>query len=71
MKHALAVRQLLTESETRTGKSTSFIVGQAGIGRTLINLWDADATLEVDLEAGLTPAKKRLILDWFEPLATA
>ena len=72
MRRTIEVRRLLGESEARTGKSALFIVGQAGnkIGRVLISVWDADANLEVDLGDGLTPAKERLILDWFEPLAT-
>jgi len=63
----------LSESEARAGKSVWFIVGEAGnkIGRVLISVWDVGANFEVDLEGGLTHAKERLILDWFEHLATA
>ena len=71
MRRKVQVQKLLRNSEARTGKSARFIVGDAGskIGRLLISLWDADADLEVDLEGGLTAAKEKLILDWFEPLA--
>lgn len=73
MRRTIDVRRLLSESEARTGKSAWFVVGEAGnkIGRVLISAGDADANLEVDLKGGLTHAKERLILDWFEHLATA
>jgi len=63
---------LLSKSEARTGKSAWFVVGEAGckVGRVIISVWGTDANLEVDLEGGLTPAQERLILNWFEPLAT-
>lgn len=61
---------MLKRSETRTGNHTSFFVGHsAKVGHLLITV--LDSTLELDLEGGLTPAKQKLILDWFEPLAEA
>jgi hypothetical protein len=65
------VQKLLRDSEARTGKSVWFIVGGAGnkLGHLLISVWEANANLEVDLVGGLTHAKEKLILDWFETLA--
>jgi len=66
------VQKLLRDSEARTGKSVWFIIGKSGnrVGHLLISVWEADANLEVDLVGGLTQAKEKLILDWFESIAS-
>ena len=63
------VKELLRSSEARTGNRVQFIVGNSGnkVRHVLISV--SDSRLEVDLHDGLTAAKEKLILDWFEPLA--
>ena len=63
------VKELLRSSEARTGGRVEFIVSNSGnkVRQVLISV--LDSSLEVDLHDGLTPAKEKLILDWFEPLA--
>jgi hypothetical protein len=65
------VKELLRNSEARTGNRITFIVGNSGnkVRHVLISVLDSN--LEVDLHDDLTPAKEKLILDWFEPLAKA
>jgi hypothetical protein len=64
------VKELLKSSEARTGKHVNFIVGNPGnkVRHVLISV--GDRNLEVDLHDGLTPAKEKKILEWFEPLAS-
>jgi len=66
------VKELLRSSEARTGKRVNFIVDNSGnkVRHVLISVLDSDSNLEVDLHDGLTPAKEKEILDWFEPLAS-
>jgi hypothetical protein len=74
MRHKVDVLKLLSTSEARTGNRVGFIVGPPlgnKMGHVLISVWVADADLEVDLVGGITPAKEKLILNWFEPLAKA
>jgi hypothetical protein len=64
------VKILLRSSEARTGKRVNFIVDNSGnkVRHVLISVLDSN--LEIDLHDGLTPAKEKEILDWFEPLAS-
>ena len=75
MNHKAEVEDLLKQSEARTGNYISFIVGHSPkvgyVQITVVSKRGPDHTLEADLQEGLTDNNRKLILDWFEPLAAA
>lgn len=77
MSHKTEVTDLLKHSETTTGNRVEFAVSvqQSGSpGDVQINVYPVKGEAKVrtfNLIDGLTLAKKKEILDWFEPLAKA
>jgi hypothetical protein len=77
MSHKTEVINLLESSETTTGNRVQFVVSvqqSGGVGDVQINVYPATGEAQVrtfNLVDGLTPARQREILDWFEPLASA
>jgi hypothetical protein len=75
MSHKDEVEKLLTNSEIATGNRVQFAVSAPQFGRigdVQINVYPAGGEAQVrtfNLVDGLTPAKKKEILEWFEPLA--